>query len=52
VAAVRLPAASQSYVVEAQITHEWKDVEFRSKVVSVLKYARVRVLGYHLVRRV
>ncbi|KAI1560131.1 hypothetical protein PtrEW7m1_011665 [Pyrenophora tritici-repentis] len=38
--------------VGAQTTHEWKDVKFRSEVVSVLEHAQVRVLGYDLVRRV
>ncbi|KNG46891.1 hypothetical protein DDE82_009029 [Stemphylium lycopersici] len=38
--------------VEAQTTLEWKDMEFRSEVVSVLEHAQVRVLGYDLVRRV
>jgi hypothetical protein len=36
----------------AQTTPEWKDVGFRSEVVSVLEHAQVRVLGYDLVRRV
>jgi hypothetical protein len=38
--------------VEAQTTHEWKDVGFRGEIVSVLEHAQVKVLGYDLVRRV
>ena len=38
--------------VGAQTTHEWKDVGFRSEVISILEHAQVRVLGYDLVRRV
>ncbi|EFQ93688.1 hypothetical protein CFE70_002850 [Pyrenophora teres f. teres 0-1] len=38
--------------VEAQTIPKWKDVEFRSEIVSILDHAQVRVLGYGLVRRV